>query len=176
MKTYWDMSSDSEKLHRRAYAGELQKCENSLKRNTTDVLSMTSDGYTALHRAAQSRSGEASANLCELLVRHGIPINAVALDCSTPLHCAVLDGDTYTFMRLIRLGADPTIKDINGKTPIDNYNEDDNIKEKFEVAHDAVMILEAEKRICELRRQVAALKAGPDGQSIILALVNAFNK
>ena len=166
-----NLSNDSIAFHNCASFGQLQKCEDLLKSDTTDVLSVL-DGLTALHRAAMS----CKPSLCKFLVKHGIPINAVAHDGRTPLHCAVDCGDTLVFKCLIKLGADLTIKDINGKTPKDYYNENEGgyMKEDFEEALNEIQdVLDAKKLVCALQQQVAALKAGPVGQSLILALVNA---
>ena len=151
--------------------GSIQKCEDLLKSNTTDVLSVL-DGLTALHRAAQSGNGD----VCSLLVNQGIPINAVAHDGRTPLHFAVDCRDTNVFKRLLKLGADLTIQDNEGLTPMD-YCLNEDWKEAFEEkCNDIQELKDAEKLICELKQHITALNTVPDGQSLFLVLANAFGK
>jgi ankyrin repeat protein len=54
-----------------------------------------------------------------LLIEHGANVNDVGEMNATALHYAVMKNNIHVIDILLGYGADPYIKDINGRTPID---------------------------------------------------------
>ncbi|KAF8248856.1 hypothetical protein K440DRAFT_599764 [Wilcoxina mikolae CBS 423.85] len=73
-------------------------------------------GQTALHHAAQRGQVE----MVDLLLKQALPINERGLYGFTPLNHAVRTGHVKATQMLLEAGADPTIADDRGKTPLDN--------------------------------------------------------
>jgi ankyrin repeat protein len=96
------------------------------------------NGVTALHRAVRFRSLAATREL----ITHGANVNVVDKKTkSTPLHRAVMNtgapatsGKTQLVIEITKLllshGADPRIKNKNGKTPLD-YVKNEEMKDVF---------------------------------------------
>ena len=82
-------------------------------------------GKTALHHAAL----KGQEKVIEYLVSQGFDVNAVdaptrpskqrSCKKTTPLHCAASKGHARAVMKLLALGADPTLSDSRGKTVCD---------------------------------------------------------
>lgn len=93
------------------------KMSLTLIRAGADVNIVSSDGETALSCAT------AHDVMKELLKRGANPnIQSTRFSGETPLHKAALNGDKETVELLLRYGADPTIRDSNGQTPLDITN------------------------------------------------------
>ena len=104
-----------------------RKAIEALLRRGADIHETDKNGVTALHHAVRFRSPAAVATLLE----HGADVNQVCRRSgSTPLHRAVTStGAPGTAGRkdeaceiielLLQFGADVTIKNKNGKTPLD---------------------------------------------------------
>jgi ankyrin repeat protein len=75
-----------------------------------------SGGMTALGRAT---SGFNSKGVVPVLVEAGANVNAHSVDNITPLHGAAYHGDLATVRYLVEHGADITVKEWQGKTPLD---------------------------------------------------------
>jgi len=102
----------------------------------TDIHETDKNGVTALHHAVRFRSPAA----VETLLRHGARVNQVCKRSgSTALHRAVTstgapetagkrDEASQIIKTLLKFGADPSIKNKNGKTPVD-YVKDDTVRE-----------------------------------------------
>jgi len=75
-----------------------------------------SGGTTALGHATTAGH---SKEITELLVNAGADVNSRSVDNITPLHGAAFSRDLQTIRFLVEHGADVTIKDWQGKRPID---------------------------------------------------------
>ncbi|KAJ5733733.1 hypothetical protein N7493_002519 [Penicillium malachiteum] len=84
-----------------------------LDRNAS-VDAVCDDGHAALHLAVKH-----DRLLVELLLGAGAPINLQARDGSTPLHDAVLEGNTQIVEVLLSQGASITIRDDEQRTALD---------------------------------------------------------
>jgi len=71
-----------------------------------------SEGATPLHWAAD-RGHQAS---IDVLLQHGVDLNACDHDGMTPLHYAALAEQKGCFMLLRSAGADPTCRSLDGQT------------------------------------------------------------
>jgi len=92
-----------------------------MKIKNIHIDTQSDTGWTALHYASVT----GYADTVELLVDSGADINALTLSGYsqrtdyTPLHIAVLHGNTAAAQKLVQLGADTTIKNGQGKTAAD---------------------------------------------------------
>ncbi|XP_060083841.1 protein phosphatase 1 regulatory subunit 12B-like [Ylistrum balloti] len=69
-------------------------------------------GQSPLHKARAS-------SIIKILVEKGMKVNTKGDRGNTPLHCASSDYDAELIKTLLSLGADPTIRNKDGKTPRD---------------------------------------------------------
>ncbi len=78
-------------------------------------------GETALHLIAMSppKSGSVSIEIALWLAENGEEIDVQNIDGMTGLHLAIMNGNVEMAAALVRKGADMSIKDCNGKTPLD---------------------------------------------------------
>jgi uncharacterized protein len=80
------------------------------------VNAISKAGTQPIHDAALGDSGE----VIRELAMHGADINARTRDdAQTPVHIAAAMGKMKAVEALIALGADPTTKDTQGRTPLD---------------------------------------------------------
>ncbi|GFQ94358.1 peptide chain release factor 2 [Trichonephila clavata] len=86
-----------------------------LKREDIDVNAINEDGYTPLDLACKKDKAEV---VTSLLKRKDINVNADENGC-TPLHYAAEDGHKEAIDILMAKGADPLLKNKDGKTPMD---------------------------------------------------------
>ena len=89
----------------------------ALIRGGADVNFRAPDGSTALHNAAAHNS-DAESRAIHILVKHGANVNAQDRQGFTPLHAAIDRVHAAAAMTLLDLGADPTIRDNEGRTPV----------------------------------------------------------
>ncbi len=81
-----------------------------------DVNFRERDGSTPLHAAVRGTDAEGRA--IRILVKHGANLNAQDHLGNTPLHVAIEHVHPDSAMTLLELGADPTICDNEGRTPV----------------------------------------------------------
>lgn len=83
--------------------------------NGTNVDSVDTAGYTALHYAA--RSG--SVDVCNLLLQYSANVNVTTkAGLATPLQRAALAGKEKVVELLLKRGADPKLQDVDGRTAL----------------------------------------------------------
>ncbi len=96
----------------------LDKGANANVASPDDAAALRGGGITPLHVATQTAPA-----LMPLLVAHGANINVANKSGETPLHSACkLFKSVEQIERIIELGADPTLKDHDGKTAIDDID------------------------------------------------------
>ena len=110
-------AEDGNPIH---YAGQRKHkdiCRLLVENGAIDAL-IDSDNpdVTHLFRAAYSYDADA---VEEVLTRRPEIVDSKDKDGRTPLHEACTQGDTKTVRKLLRFGADFTIRDNNGQTPVD---------------------------------------------------------
>ena len=91
-------------------------------KSTAIKRSLEWDGGTCLHRFVLEsyRIQQHTAVSCiERLVHEGANINEPTNAGLTPLHFACMESTPSIAITLLRLGADPTLKDDQGHTPLD---------------------------------------------------------
>jgi len=76
-------------------------------------------GFTALHSAVATDAGKVDIEIVRMLVDKGADPNAKAQSGSTPLHTVAFTGDRASLDLLLEHGADPTIKNDDGKRAAD---------------------------------------------------------
>lgn len=88
---------------------------------SADVDSRTPDGSTPLHEA--TRNTDAETRAIRILCQHGANLNARDNRGLTPLHVAMEKSMANAAQALLDLGADPTIRDAAGRTPVELVHE-----------------------------------------------------
>ncbi|XP_020903271.1 transient receptor potential cation channel subfamily A member 1, partial [Exaiptasia diaphana] len=78
------------------------------------ILLVNAEGITPLHQAALSNSH----GIAEILINNGADVNARTNENRTPLMFAAKRGGVDTVRLLLEKGADPTLKDIDGRTAV----------------------------------------------------------
>jgi ankyrin repeat protein len=72
-------------------------------------------GFTPLHSAVASDAGAVDVEIVRLLLDKGADTNAKSHSGSTPLHTVAFTGDRASLDLLLKHGADPAIKNNDGK-------------------------------------------------------------
>ncbi|XP_069162450.1 arfGAP with SH3 domain, ANK repeat and PH domain-containing protein isoform X6 [Procambarus clarkii] len=85
-------------------------------------LPLTALGECALHVAIYQENG-ASLPLVDFLVQNSHSLDRQTLEGNTPLHYCVISNKPECMRLLLRVGANPSIENNNGKTPLDIANE-----------------------------------------------------
>ncbi|EHK47861.1 putative ankyrin repeat protein [Trichoderma atroviride IMI 206040] len=106
-----------------AYAGSVTAVQELLTHEADPNISRD-DGWAPLHAAADN------AEITQLLVKSNANVNQQKSDLWTPLHLAAFWTATEVVEVLLQNGADPNIKDSDGKTPLD-FAHNENIKKCF---------------------------------------------
>lgn len=88
---------------------------------------------TPLHLAAVYRETDVAARICDRLIANGAELNVKQVGGQTPLHHAVARGSKQVTETLILAGADPFLKDDQGKTAMDMANELESGREDIKV-------------------------------------------
>jgi ankyrin repeat protein len=86
-----------------------------IDRGGADVSFRDPAGSTPLHEAA--RNTDAQGRAIRILVKHGAKLDAQDHLGYTPLHVALEHTCSDSATALLDLGADPTIRDKEGRTP-----------------------------------------------------------
>lgn len=153
-----------------AHAGDVNRVEEWLKSNRSDLNSVIADGFsllhvaaafgheqlvahlldrgalvnaeaknkageTALHLAASFRESDVAARICDRLIANGAELNAKQIGGQTPLHHAVSKGAAQVVETLVLAGADPFLKDDQGKSAMDFAQGNDALKAVLKKAH-----------------------------------------
>jgi ankyrin repeat protein len=83
-------------------------------------------GFTPLHSAVATDAGARDIEIVRMLLDKGADPNAKSQSGSTPLHTVAFTGDTASLDLILKHGADPTIRNADGKTARDVAVERDN--------------------------------------------------
>ena len=81
-----------------------------------NVNAANSSQATPLHLATAFRDEAVACAIAEELVANGAELNAKQADGTTPLHHAISRGAARLTARLVEAGADPHLKDAQGRT------------------------------------------------------------
>lgn len=92
-------------------------------------------GETALHLAAAHREDKVAARICDRLIANGAELNAKQIGGQTPLHHAVARGSEALIETLILAGADPFLKDDQGRSAMDVAQGNEALKTLLKKAH-----------------------------------------
>jgi uncharacterized protein len=76
-------------------------------------------GFTPLHSAVATDAGKVDIEIVRMLIDKGADPNAKAQSGSTPLHTVAFTGDRASLDLLLQHGADPAIKNDDGKRAAD---------------------------------------------------------
>jgi ankyrin repeat protein len=114
-------SENDEPAFLTGYAGEgnVKKVKNLLARFPSSANAEDKVGYSALHRAAESRNPGCK-TVAELLLAKGANVNARNRYGETPLHLAIMHSTKDMVELLLANRADVNAKDIFGNTPLHN--------------------------------------------------------
>ena len=103
-------------LHVAVKRGDIEKVRNLLSEGA-DANSKDHAGWRPIHESM--REGEDALRIIRLLVDHGADINAQSDSGNTALHDAAAYMSREIIEYLVKSGADPTVKNLDGKNPLD---------------------------------------------------------
>lgn len=142
----WEVPVDSKDrdgytaMHKACHRG-LEIVADTIRPFEPDTSIQTVDGYTCWHMAAIcSLGGEPQTKIIQKFSPSAEVLDLKNTEGKTMLHIAASAGSAAFIDAAIELGADPTIKDNDGNTPLDIAREkdrDDGIIAKFEKAMEA---------------------------------------
>ncbi|XP_066922472.1 ankyrin repeat domain-containing protein 39-like [Clytia hemisphaerica] len=116
--TPYDQSLDEMEFQRGIWQAAIDNDINKIKRqylNGTDINSVDSSGYTALHYASRNGHNE----IVNLLIGYGACVNCVTkAGKDTPLHRAVYVGNLDIVRLLISAGASIRQQNVDGQTSL----------------------------------------------------------
>jgi len=115
-----------------ASLGQVSICSNLIAAGA-NVNAQDIAGETPLYFAF---GGTQNLDVLEILLQHGADVTLTNINGDEPLYWAVISGNTNAVVMLLQRGANPTLKDRFGKTPIDHAKESTIIK-----SEDVVKIL-----------------------------------
>ena len=104
-----------------AVTGDTTKLLAEISRNNHLLRATGEHNHTLLYLTARSGFYDT----CEALLKVGAPVNCQQVDGSTPLHGASFYGHRIIVELLLEYGADPTVKNKWGNTPVDEAGSDD---------------------------------------------------
>lgn len=119
-------------LHQAAFHGHWQLCQYLVEQGAAVNFQLPDTGETPLHSALCKANRPVYNKIVELLLKYGADPNSRTLRRKgtgsfmrdvytreeTPLHRAAAYGDEQTIQLLLNAGADKTLKDMNGDTPL----------------------------------------------------------
>lgn len=99
--------------------GSFDVVEALLKRGA-DALKRDHMSFLPLHEACWNNAGgcQSKVIIASKLLDYGSPVNAAGYGCMTPLSAACYSSDVETIKELLRRGADPSLPDYNGNSPL----------------------------------------------------------
>ena len=103
-------------LHVAVKRGDIEKVQSILSEGA-DANSKDHAGWRPIHEAM--REGENALRIILLLVDHGADINAQSDSGNTALHDAAAYMSQEIIEYLIKSGADPSVENLDGKSPLD---------------------------------------------------------
>ena len=106
-------------LHFAAGQNENPDIINALIQAGADIHARTKNGYVPLHGAAENNKNP---DIITALIQAGADINAKSKDGFTPLHWAAVLNQQEAVLLLLENGADATISNGEGLTPLDLVN------------------------------------------------------
>merc|ERR1712223_417785 len=126
-------------LHVAVKRGDIEKVR-SLLSDGANANSKDHAGWRPIHESM--RDGENALRIIRLLVDYGGDINAQSDSGNTALHDAAAYMSHEIIEYLVKSGADPTVKNLDGKSPLDisklpQYNRSKEIKEVLTVAQES---------------------------------------
>lgn len=132
-------------LHYAAWAGDLSLTETLVKKSSANINAKNSSGKTPLHLACS----EARLETAMFLIDSGAQINAKDNIGYTPLHVAAEASWGVTGWEgsggkerplpelcsmLLKRGADPSARDVFGRTPLDVSTANEQVREMLRIA------------------------------------------
>lgn len=126
-------------LHVAVKRGDIEKVR-SLLSDGANANSKDHAGWRPIHESM--RDGENALRIIRLLVDYGADINAQSDSGNTALHDAAAYMSHEIIEYLVKSGADPTVKNLDGKSPLDisklpQYNRSKEIKEVLTVVQES---------------------------------------
>ena len=104
-----------------AVTGDTTKLMTEVSQNISLLTATVEHNHTLLYITARSGFYDT----CEALLKKGAPVNCQQVDGSTPLHGASFYGHRIIIELLLEYGADPTVKNKWGNTPVDEASSQD---------------------------------------------------
>lgn len=101
------------KLHRAAHIGDVEQLHDAIRKGA-DLASLNPEGRIALYHAIAAEKPKA----VEVLVAHGMNVNAKDFMGDRPLHIAATVGNCRLIEYLLNKGADHTVRNQEGATPL----------------------------------------------------------
>jgi cytohesin len=109
-----------------SFKAQTEKLERLIAHGADVNRPAADDGRTALHVAAGwGYKGERSLTVIRLLLASGADVNARDQRQQTPLHWAAHEGNKDAAELLVQNGADRSLRDCDGKAPVDYTDNDD---------------------------------------------------
>jgi uncharacterized protein len=123
-------------LHIASAFGQEQLVAHLLDRGALVNANATNQAReTSLHLATMFRDHEVAARIVDRLIANGAELNAKQVGGQTPLHHAVGRESKAVTETLIMAGADPFLKDDQGKSAMDLAQGNDDLKAILKKAH-----------------------------------------
>jgi ankyrin repeat protein len=101
---------DQTPLMHSCYSGEMRIIK-LLVESGANVNAFDINGITPLHILINRRDDD----LCDYILSQGVALDKQDKQGCTPLATAVINDYAYLVFKLLKLGADPNIADVNGK-------------------------------------------------------------
>ena len=140
-------------LHLSIQKGDKQAAEKLLCGNS-NINAKTKQGHTALHLAAI----EGRAGFIKLLIQYDVQVNSLTLEKETPLLLAAFHAKPAAIRELLAGGADITITNQKGQTPLDVLRAQANLIPNDEDINHCIALMEnAELKLENVRLKETVL-------------------